>query len=366
MMGFSCRHRSVSLLIFLIFVVLLLNAPAGRCGCYKRIFSFGDSLIDTGNFARSGPIVEYPFGMTYFHHPTGRISDGRVLIDFYAQAFQLPLIPPNLPQKDTGLFPTGANFAVFGSTAMPPEYFRRWSHDVSWACCLGVQMGWFKEMLQRIAPWDGAKRQILSESLIVLGEIGGNDYNFWFAARRPREQANQFIPDIVATIGSAAKELIGMGAKAIVIPNNFPIGCVPAYLSGYKSNNRADYDEHGCLRWFNDFSQRHNQALRGEVGRLRAQHPDVKLIYADYYGAAMEFIRDPHRFGIGDPLTACCGGDDQPYHISRPCNRMARLWGNPSGFASWDGMHMTEKAYDVISHGVLNGPFADPPLLRSC
>jgi hypothetical protein len=39
----------------------------------------------------------------------------------------------------------------------------------------------------------------------VLGEIGGNDYNFWFAARRPREQANQFIPDIVATIGSAAQ-----------------------------------------------------------------------------------------------------------------------------------------------------------------
>jgi len=56
MMDFSCRHRSVSLHIFLISVVLLLNAPAGRCGCYKRIFSFGDSLIDTGNFARSGPI----------------------------------------------------------------------------------------------------------------------------------------------------------------------------------------------------------------------------------------------------------------------------------------------------------------------
>jgi hypothetical protein len=85
MMDFSCRHRSVSLHIFLISVVLLLNAPAGRCGCYKRIFSFGDSLIDTGNFARSGPIMEYPFGMTYFHHPTGRISDGRVLIDFYGE-----------------------------------------------------------------------------------------------------------------------------------------------------------------------------------------------------------------------------------------------------------------------------------------
>ena len=61
---------------------------------------------------------------------------------------------------------------------------------------------WFS--FAQIIP-SGAKRQILSESLIVLGEIGGNDYNFWFAARRPREQANQFIPDIVATIGSAAK-----------------------------------------------------------------------------------------------------------------------------------------------------------------
>lgn len=154
-----------------------------------------------------------------------------------AQALQLPLIPPNLPEKDKGLFPTGANFAVYGSTAMPPEYYRRWNHDVR-ACYVGVQMGWFKQMLQRIAPWDGryllyiytilyrvprrrqeasvhmpnrliipsgAKRQILSESLIVLGEIGGNDYNFWFAARRPREQAGQFIPDIVATIGSAAQ-----------------------------------------------------------------------------------------------------------------------------------------------------------------
>jgi hypothetical protein len=48
-----------------------------------------------------------------------------------------------------------------------------------------------------------ARRRILSESLIVLGEIGGNDYNYWFSSNRPREQAAQFIPDITATIGSS-------------------------------------------------------------------------------------------------------------------------------------------------------------------
>lgn len=157
-----------------------------------------------------------------------------------------------------------------------------------------------------------------------------------------------------------------MGAKVIVVPNNFPIGCVPSFLSSYKSNNYVDYDEHGCLRWFNNFSQRHNQELRHVVDRLATQNPSVKLIYADYYGAAMEFIKEPHKFGIGDPLVACCGGDEQPYHTDKVCNKTAKIWGNPKGFASWDGMHMTEKAYEVISHGVLNGPFANPPLLRTC
>ena len=52
----------------------------------------------------------------------------------------------------------------------------------------------------------GAKRQILRESLIVLGEIGGNDYNFWLNdPTRPREVAAQFIPDVVRTIGSSAQ-----------------------------------------------------------------------------------------------------------------------------------------------------------------
>jgi hypothetical protein len=51
----------------------------------------------------------------------------------------------------------------------------------------------------------GDKKKILGESLIVLGEIGGNDYNFWFMARKPREQAYQFIPDVVGCIGSYAQ-----------------------------------------------------------------------------------------------------------------------------------------------------------------
>ena len=76
--------------ILLVSVVLLLNSPAGLCGCYKRIFTFGDSIIDTGNFVHmsgngSSRYKELPYGMTFFKNATGRICDGRVLVDFYGE-----------------------------------------------------------------------------------------------------------------------------------------------------------------------------------------------------------------------------------------------------------------------------------------
>lgn len=56
---------------------------------YSSIFSFGDSYTDTGNkvilFGPSTPgllINKPPYGMTFFGHPNGRLSDGRLVIDF--------------------------------------------------------------------------------------------------------------------------------------------------------------------------------------------------------------------------------------------------------------------------------------------
>lgn len=54
---------------------------------YARVFSFGNSLTDTGNAAifpvtAGGSFTHPPYGMTYFHRPSGRASDGRLIIDF--------------------------------------------------------------------------------------------------------------------------------------------------------------------------------------------------------------------------------------------------------------------------------------------
>jgi hypothetical protein len=54
-------------------------------GCFTRLFSFGDSVTDNGNwmrYARSpGAVARLPYGETFFGRPNGRFCDGRIIID---------------------------------------------------------------------------------------------------------------------------------------------------------------------------------------------------------------------------------------------------------------------------------------------
>lgn len=71
------------------FIILLLNFFQATKGCFNSIISFGDSLADTGNKLHLSQYKTHlphfavrPYGETFFHHPTGRFSDGRLVIDF--------------------------------------------------------------------------------------------------------------------------------------------------------------------------------------------------------------------------------------------------------------------------------------------
>jgi hypothetical protein len=76
--------------------------PARR---YDSIFSFGDSFADTGNnpavFAENDvfdPVTRPPYGSTFFGRPTGRNSDGRLIIDFIGN---IMLLNQHFPQQQT-------------------------------------------------------------------------------------------------------------------------------------------------------------------------------------------------------------------------------------------------------------------------
>ena len=74
------------LFFYLLFLSYVYALP-GVKQHYEAIYSFGDSLTDTGNFLRSGAlafptIAKLPYGETFFQHPTGRCSNGRLVVDF--------------------------------------------------------------------------------------------------------------------------------------------------------------------------------------------------------------------------------------------------------------------------------------------
>ncbi|RLN43066.1 GDSL esterase/lipase [Panicum miliaceum] len=339
------------------FLLLLVLCPydaavvsAGRYGppgasCYKRLFSLGDSTTDTGNLASVAPnssVLAFPYGETFFHRPTGRFCDGRLIVDFIAEALKLPFVTPFLTGKTAADFRHGANFAVSGATALGQQFFRDMGLDLAILppFSLDVQLGWFERVLHLLGPTEKERQDIMSSSLFLLGEIGINDYNYPFLQNRSfADEIRPLLPKVIDKIENATK-----------------------------SDDPGTYDAAGCIRWLNEFAEEHNRALRRMLRRV-PRSPAVAVVYADYYAAVQEITRDPlkHGFRKDAALTACCG-DGGPHNsgVLISCNATSVLCPDPSEHISWDGVHLTEAAYRFVARGVLDGPYAAPPILSTC
>ncbi|XP_051124988.1 GDSL esterase/lipase At1g31550-like [Andrographis paniculata] len=341
-------------------------------GCYDSIVSFGDSLADTGNILFPSvhntvpPSASPPFGRTFFKHPTGRYSDGRLVIDFIAQRLGLPLLKPYFPRRgndkeeDRRGFETGVNFAVAGATALECEFYETIGyHNPITNSSLGNQLDWFRTFLAGFPD----SREYLERSLVVVGEIGGNDYNYPLQQGTTLYQLQPLVPRVVTYIGSTIQELIRLGAVTLLVPGNLPLGCLPIYLTLYKSSPGKYDPRTGCLNWLNAFSSYHNKLLFKELERIRKLHPQVNIIYADYYSAAMRMYLSPNQCGFGSRiLRACCGGGGPyNYNVTAGCGvETVQCCDNPGSYASWDGVHFTEAGNRVIAQGILEGPYTYP------
>nr|GLL45843.1 GDSL esterase/lipase At1g28580-like [Ipomoea trifida] len=378
-MAFSISPLLANSAIICVLLVLFAShrdaAAATGYNCYKSIINFGDSLADTGNFIRmSNPEnkgATPPYGETFFHRPTGRFSDGRLIIDFIARSLGLPFLRPYLSAEngeEESNFEEGVNFAVAGATALHISFFeeRGIVNDMT-NTSLGTQLDWFQKSFCNSIHSADCKEKLQS-SLVMMGEIGGNDYNYAFFQGFPREEISSFVPKVISTISSAITKLIEFGARSIVVPGNLPIGCIPVYLSYYMSSNQSDYDSStGCINWLNEFSMSHNDQLERELSRLRELHPNTTIIYADYYNAAMELYSSPTKYGFKNTLSACCGaGGPYNYDADAECGLESRVCDEPSSFVSWDGVHSTEAAYEVIAQGLLHGPYTSPRVNGLC
>ncbi|XP_074287720.1 GDSL esterase/lipase At5g03980-like [Silene latifolia] len=154
------------------------------------------------------------------------------------------------------------------------------------------------------------------------------------------------------------KQLIDLGARRLVVPGNFPVGCMTIYLAAYKTNDRTKYDELGCLKEWNDLSIFHNTQLQRAIKTLQARHPNVKIVYGDYFNALRSIFRNAAALGFDkDGIhKACCGTGNNEFNFDggRICGAPGvKSCPNPDLRVSWDGIHLTQHAYQVTSRQVL-------------
>ncbi|XP_058092207.1 GDSL esterase/lipase At5g03980-like [Magnolia sinica] len=138
-------------------------------------------------------------------------------------------------------------------------------------------------------------------------------------------------------------ELINVGAINLVIPGNFPISCIPIYLTAFHNDHPALYDENKCLRCFNDFTMYHNRQLQLAIQELKKEFPQVLIIYADYYKTLMRIIN--HALAKG---KCKIGGayNFNPFSMCGICSMQGvPVCPNLKKYIHWDSIHLTQEAH---------------------
>ncbi|KAI3820691.1 hypothetical protein L1987_08239 [Smallanthus sonchifolius] len=296
--------------VFLLLLTLTSGNPPPHS--FKKIYAFGDSYTDTGNTASAtGPsafsyVSNLPYGRTFFHHPTNRYSDGRLVIDFLAESLSLPFLPPYLNRKaDTS---AGINYAVAGSTAIRHAFFVK--NNLTFAITpqsLQTQLTWFNKTLEGLkcksaisTPEDCAA--VFRDALVWVGEIGANDYAYTVGSTVSGETIQR---RAIRSVTGFLEALLNKGAKYMVWD---------AYRSVIKNAPKLGFHE-------------------------------LYKVCCGSSGGLYNF-----------DLTATCGSKS-----SSSCQ-------NPSQYVNWDGVHLTEAMYKAVSEMFFNGHFTHPPfkyLLRS-
>ncbi|KAF3780712.1 GDSL esterase/lipase [Nymphaea thermarum] len=371
---------------------------------FPAIFNFGDSNSDTGTNAACFYRSVSPNGITYFNKPSGRACDGLLLVDFYdmheqcnltlflsnkfylnlghielaAMELSLPFLHPYLDPIGPN-FRGGANFASGGSTIRPQN--KSFTQGGASPFSLNFQSYQFMELKQRSNDsinegyWFAGMLPRMDDfaNALYTIDIGQNDLAAAFSSMT-NDQVRDTIPDILAGLSLAVENLYWQGARSFWIHNTGPIGCLPFSVI-FKPAVDGEVDEVGCIQSHNEVAQEFNHKLKQLVSKLRKELPLAALTYVDVYSAKYALISQATNLGFVDPFKICCGHATMDYIVGCGNEKMVngtKIQGtscsDPLTYISWDGVHYTHRANEMIARQVIDGSLSDPqiPLSAAC
>ncbi|KAJ9190449.1 hypothetical protein P3X46_001651 [Hevea brasiliensis] len=319
---------------------------------HKALFVFGDSLFDPGNnqylngSTGEGISATYwPYGQTFFNHPTGRLSDGRIVPDFIAQFADLPILPPYM-EPGAHRLADGVNFASAGAGVLDGTH--------PGTIQLRMQLEYFKTLKKSLRQQlhDAEAEKVLRRA-VYLFSIGGNDYFSFYTSNPEASESYQqaYVEMVIGNLTLVLKEFYSLGARKIAFQNVGPLGCVPVMEAMNPELGSS------CVEIPLALARLHNEYLSVTLNNLESQLPGFKYAIFDYYNSLGDRVNNPSKYGFKEGKVACCGSGTyresgcggregkEPYELCR----------RPSEYVWFDGAHTTEMTNHQLAELLWSG-----------
>lgn len=328
-----------SILCFLMLCASFLVPTSCHSYSHGALFIFGDSFYDAGNNIYLNTSLAklniFPYGETYFKHPTGRASDGRLIPDFISEFAKLPFIPLYLLPGNKQ-FTNGVNFASGGAGALVET-------NQGLIMDLKTQLSNFKNMEKQLRQKLGASEvKTLLSTAVYMFSIGSNDYLVPFITNSTVLQSyskKEYVRMVIGNITTVIQEIYKIGGRKFGLSKLLPLGCPP--ISRALEIVRTGGS--GCMEEVTVLAKLHNRALPKALKELKSQLKGCTYSIFDAYTAGTAIFNNPSKYGFEEVKMACCGSG--PLRGSITCGqKVYQLCDNVSEYFFFDGIHPTEKA----------------------
>ncbi|XP_060191719.1 GDSL esterase/lipase At1g29670-like [Lycium barbarum] len=300
------------------------------------LFILGDSTLDNGNnnnLLTAAKANYPPYGIDFPDGPTGRFTNGRNRADFIAELLGFDkYIEPFATVKGVDMF-RGVNYAS-GAAGILDESGIHLGDRIS----LNRQLRNHRVTISHMSTLLGNKTLNMEylRKCIYIVDMGNNDYinNYLLPQFYPSSRmytSEQFARMLIKQYTKQLKTLYHYGARKIVVFGLGGIGCVPALLDLYGTEDSA------CVDSINSAVQKFSDKLKPMIDDLNSNLPNANFIYINSTSIA---VRDPSSIGITDLREPCCEisttiADGQCKYDGGACTDRAAHY-------FWDGFHPSE------------------------
>ena len=306
------------------------NSPRTK---FTSLVAFGDSITDNGNMYRKTahllPRTDY-----YFH---GRFTNGFNWMDDVQYTLNIPVYNSAYASAETS---NVVNFGVPLSVLKAID-----DYQVKKGIWNGAYFGGY---IGSDAAYGGG-----GDPATTLFSIyaGGNNYLDFLAdshypggikfnkPNSPKEYLNveEYTTQSVLDLELAAKKIINMGGKTILLGNLPDLGFVP------KGRNSGFADE------LTKATEVHNRKLHEMVQHLAQENKNVSFIYMNVNAMLKEVLAHPEIYHFIEEVKPCYSGK----YWDLPTDPKPQVCGDESvqaQYVFWDGVHPTKRAHGFIGY----------------